>query len=86
MEPECKEKLMRLQVANVYIRLCGVEVEVGISPPWDTTGRHEYVFIDKIDRAVEGLKQLSKEILFVADELEKMVKEVGELPVRVEIN
>ena len=72
MEHECKEKLVRLQVANVYVRVCGDEVD--ISPPWDITGRHEYIFIDKIDRAVEGLKQLAKEILIVVDELEKMVE------------
>jgi hypothetical protein len=78
MEPECKVKLIRLQVANVYIRVCGDEVEVDISPPWDNIGRHEYIFIDKIDNAIEGLKQLAKEILIVVEELEKMFKKVGE--------
>jgi len=78
MEPECKVKLIRLQVANVYIRVCGDEVEVDISPPWDNIGRHEYIFIDKIDNAIEGLKQLAKEILILVEELEKMVKKVGE--------
>jgi hypothetical protein len=36
------------------VRVCGDEVEVDIPPPWDNIGRHEYIFIDKIDRAVEG--------------------------------
>jgi len=78
MGSECKTKLLRLQVANVYVRICEDEVEVDISPPWDSIGRHEYIFIDKIDRAVEGLKQLAKEILAVAEELEKISKKVGE--------
>jgi len=78
MGSECKVKLMRLQVANVYIRICGDEVEVDISPPWDIIGRHEYIFIDKIDKAIDGLKQLANEILTVVEELEKMVRKVDE--------
>jgi hypothetical protein len=78
MESECKVKILALQVANVYIRICGDEVEVDISPPWDNIGRHEYIFIDKIDKAVEGLKQLAKEILSVVEELEKIVSRRGD--------
>ena len=70
-------KELQLQVANIYIRVCGDDAEVGISPPWDIVGRHEYIFIDKIDRAVDGLKQLAKEILIVVEELEKMVGRRG---------
>jgi len=78
MEPECKIEIKYLQMANVYIRICNDEVEIDISPPWDSIGRHEYIFIDKIDKAVEGLKELAKEILAVAEELEKMVKKSGD--------
>jgi hypothetical protein len=78
MESECKVKRLALQVANVYVRVCGDEVEVDISPPWDIIGRHEYILIDKIDKAVEGLKQLAKEILVVVEELEKMISKAGE--------
>jgi hypothetical protein len=77
MGSECKETLKRLQVANIFIRVCGDEVEVDLSPPWDVVGRHEYVFIGKIDKAIDGLKQLAKEILDVVEELEKMARETG---------
>jgi hypothetical protein len=74
METECKVKLMRLQVANVCIRVCGDEVEVGISPPWDTIGRHEYVVVGTVDEVIKELKQLAEDILKAVKAFEYMVR------------
>ena len=77
MGSECRAEILHLQSANVYIRLCGDVAEVGITPPWDNIERHEYIAIGKVDKVINDLRQLAKELLSVANELEKMVKGSG---------
>ena len=59
MGKECKIISLQLQVANIYIRVCGGEAEVSISPVWG----HEYTAVGTVEEVVEELKQLSEDIL-----------------------
>jgi hypothetical protein len=72
METECKVRNLQLQVANIYIRVCGDEAEVSISPIWDVIFRHGYVAIGKVDEVLNELKQLAEEVLKAVEELQKM--------------
>jgi hypothetical protein len=72
MATECKVRNLQLQVANIYIRVCGDEAEISISPIWDVIFRHEYVAIGKVDEVLNELKQLAEEILKAVEELQKM--------------
>jgi len=69
---ECKVRRLQLQAANIYIRVCGDEAEVGISPAWDTIGRHEYIAAGTAEEVAEELKQLAEDILKAVKELEDM--------------
>jgi hypothetical protein len=73
MKGGCELRSLQLQVANIYIRVCGDEAEVGISPTWDTTGRHEYVVVGTIDDVINELKQLVEDILKAIKTIEYMV-------------
>jgi hypothetical protein len=63
MGKECKIISLQLQAANIYIRVCGGEAEVSISPVRDTIGRHEYTAVGTVEEVVEELKQLAEDIL-----------------------
>jgi hypothetical protein len=73
MKGGCELSSLQLKVANIYIRLYGDRVEVGISPVWNTTGRHEYVVVGTIDDVINELKQLVEDILKAIKALEYMV-------------
>ena len=70
---DCESRRLQLQVSNIYIRVCGDEAEVGISPIWDTIGRHEYIVVGKVDDVVNELRRLAEDILKVIKALEYMV-------------
>lgn len=76
MEPNCIARTLQLKAANIHIRMCGDEVEVGISPIWDNIERHEYVAIGKVDEVINELKQLSQDILEAVKVLEEIVMSV----------
>jgi hypothetical protein len=76
MNSECRAKVLQLQAAQVYIRVCGDEAEVGISPSWDSIGRHEYIAAGAVDEVIKELKQLAEDVLKAAKALEDIIKEV----------
>ena len=63
---------MQLQVASIYIRVCGDRAEVGISPLWDNIGRHEYVAIGAVDEVIEELRKLAEDIQRASKAIEDM--------------
>jgi hypothetical protein len=74
MVGECRVRSLQLQAANIYIRVCGGEAEVGISPLWDTIGRHEYIATGTAEEVAKELKQLAEDILKAVKELEDMAR------------
>jgi hypothetical protein len=63
---------MQLCAASIYIRVCGDQVEVSISPLWDNIGRHEYVAIGTVDEVLEELRKLAEDIQRVSRAIEDM--------------
>lgn len=76
MESNCIARTLQLKVANIHIRMCGDEVEVGITPIWDNIERYEYIAIGKVNEVINELKQLSQDILEAVKELEEIVMNV----------
>jgi hypothetical protein len=72
---ECRSKFLQLRVSGVYIRVCGDEAEVSISPIWDTIGRHEYTVTGKVSEVLGELKQLCEEVEKAVEELQRMAGE-----------
>jgi hypothetical protein len=72
---ECKVRSLQLKVASIYIRVCGDEAEVGISPLWDNIGRHEYTAVGTAEEVLNELKQLAEDVLKAVKELEDMSRE-----------
>jgi len=71
---ECKVRNLQLQAANIYIRVCGDEAEVGISPAWDNIGRHEYTAFGTVEEVVKSLRRLAEDILEAVKELESVAR------------
>jgi hypothetical protein len=76
MDGECIVNRFALSVSNIYVRVCGDRVEVGISPSWDSIGRHEYIIIGSVDEVLNGLSKLIEDIMYASKAIEDMVKEV----------
>jgi hypothetical protein len=69
---ECRSKLLQLQASTIFIRVCGDEAEVSISPAWDVVGRHEYIIVGKVEEVLDELKQISEEVRKAVEELQKV--------------
>jgi hypothetical protein len=72
MEAGCEFRSIQLRVASVYIRVCGDEAEVRVSPAWDNIGRHEYVAFGTVEEVLSELKQLAEGIMKAVEVLENM--------------
>jgi hypothetical protein len=64
-------------VASIYIRVCGDEAEVRVSPVWDSVGRHEYVAVGSVGEVVGELRQLAEDILRAVEALENVAGEAS---------
>jgi hypothetical protein len=69
---ECRSKLLQLQASTIFIRVCGGEAEVSISPAWDVVGRHEYIIVGKVEEVLDELKRISEEVRKAIEELQKV--------------
>jgi len=72
VEAGCEFRSVWLRVASVYIRVCGDEAEVRVSPAWDSIGRHEYVAVGTVSEVLSELLQLAEDILKAVEVLESM--------------
>jgi hypothetical protein len=77
MGSECIVKHLTLSVSNIYIRVCGDEAEVGVSPLWDSIGRHEYVVVGTVGEVLNELRKLAEDIRVASKSIDDVVNDAG---------